>query len=357
MDVNLKKDRMAKNERWVALLNRRPLDRVPVCGFTGGFSLVHTGLSIADFYNEPRKSYESQMRVAEKFGFQEIPRIAYAGFGGWEFGGEIKWPSGAFAQAPMILKYRVQKADDISGLSMPDIKTAGIIPNIMQICRLVDESGSPYIWGLICGPFTIAGNICGMNTLARWLIRNPEAAHRLMTLATEFMIDLAQYYADSFGAPRVILDIGDPSTSNQVISPKQFENFVLPYATKLADRVLGTGIKHIFLHACGEQNANLPSWSNVPLGDPGIVSVGHEVDLDIASKYFPGHVIMGNIEPALIQTGTPDRIYEAARVCIIKGRKHLGGFILSPGCELPPLAPEPNVWAIMQAVSDYGWYE
>ena len=178
-----------------------------------------------------------------------------------------------------------------------------------------------------------------------------------MTLATEFMIDLAQYYADSFGAPRVILDIGDPSTSNQVISPKQFENFVLPYATNLADRVLGTGIKHIFLHACGEQNANLPLWSTVPLGNPGIVSVGHEVDLDIASKYFPGHVIMGNIEPALIQTGTPDRIYEAARVCIIKGRKHLGGFILSPGCELPPLAPEPNVWAIIQAVSDYGWYE
>ncbi len=119
MDPKLRKDRMTKNERWVALLNRRPLDRVPVCGFTGGFSLVHTGLSIADFYNDPRKSYEAQMRVAEKFGFQEIPRIAYAGFGGWEFGGEIKWPRGDFIVAgiiSMVVTHAYQHIGEISYL-------------------------------------------------------------------------------------------------------------------------------------------------------------------------------------------------------------------------------------------------
>ncbi|MFC1920025.1 uroporphyrinogen decarboxylase family protein, partial [Chloroflexota bacterium] len=111
------------------------------------------------------------------------------------------------------------------------------------------------------------------------------------------------------------------------------------------------------MHICGEQNANLPHWAQLDYGDPGIVSFGHEVDLETASKYFPDVIIMGNVEPAIIQSGTPQQVYEATRVCIEKGRKHPGGFMLMPGCELPPMAPEENVWAMMQAVSDLGWYD
>jgi uroporphyrinogen decarboxylase len=131
----------------------------------------------------------------------------------------------------------------------------------------------------------------------------------------------------------------------------------MPYIRRLSDRMAEIGIKHGFYHLCGEQNANLPFWSTVPMGNPGIVSLGHEVDLEVASQYFPGHILMGNIEPALIQVGTPEQVYAAAKACILKGRKHPAGFILAPGCELPPLSPEKNVWAIMQAVSDHGWYE
>ena len=66
---------------------------------------------------------------------------------------------------------------------------------------------------------------------------------------------------------------------------------------------------------------------------------------------------MGNIEPAIIQTATPEEVYELTRKVIEKGKKCPGGFMLAPGCELPPRAPEENLWAIMQAVSDFGWYE
>jgi len=86
-----------------------------------------------------------------------------------------------------------------------------------------------------------------------------------------------------------------------------------------------------------------------------MVSFGHEVDLETASRYFPDTIIIGNMEPAVFQMGTPEQCYEITKVCIEKGRKHPGGFMLAPGCELPPMAPEENVWAMMQAVSDHGW--
>ena len=93
------------------------------------------------------------------------------------------------------------------------------------------------------------------------------------------------------------------------------------------------------------------------MGYPGIVSIGHEIDLEVASKYFPNDILMGNVEPAVIQTGIPAQVYELARICIEKGRKHPGGFMLAPGCELPPKAPSYNLWTMMKAVSDFGWYE
>jgi uroporphyrinogen decarboxylase len=92
------------------------------------------------------------------------------------------------------------------------------------------------------------------------------------------------------------------------------------------------------------------------MGDPGMVSVGHEVELERAAYYFPNDIILGNLEPALIQTGTPDEVYEASRKVIERGKKLPGGFIFTPGCELPPKAPLENIGAMNEAVNDLGWY-
>jgi uroporphyrinogen decarboxylase len=66
---------------------------------------------------------------------------------------------------------------------------------------------------------------------------------------------------------------------------------------------------------------------------------------------------MGNIEPAVIQSGSPEEVYNLTKKVIEKGKKCSGGFILAPGCAMPPRSPEENVRAMMQAVSDFGWYE
>ncbi|MFC1919827.1 uroporphyrinogen decarboxylase family protein, partial [Chloroflexota bacterium] len=178
MQIDLKKDKLTKNERWAALLSRKPMDRTPVMGAALGFAMVNTGLSVVDFYNNPQKSYDAQMQTMDKFGFQDIPWIAYAAIGGWEFGGDIKWPSSEFAQAPTVLKHPVETEDDVWNLKVPDVKTAGIVPLMVEINKLVEKSGSPYMWGFVQGPFTLAGNISGVEKLTKWILKNPDVAHR-----------------------------------------------------------------------------------------------------------------------------------------------------------------------------------
>ena len=108
---------------------------------------------------------------------------------------------------------------------------------------------------------------------------------------------------------------------------------------------------------CGEQNKNLPYWSQLDFGDPGILSFGHEVDLEVAGKYFPQDIIYGNIEPAIMQEGSYQEVYELCRVAIEKGRKAEGGFIIGPGCDMPAAMPPLNAFAMTKAVNDFGWYE
>jgi uroporphyrinogen decarboxylase len=90
------------------------------------------------------------------------------------------------------------------------------------------------------------------------------------------------------------------------------------------------------------------------MGAPGIVSVGPEIDLSEASSYFPECVLMGNLDPALIQSGTPQQVFERAVACIEQGRRHPGGFVLASGCEIVPESPPHNLETIIEAARHCG---
>lgn len=359
--MKTKSDSMTNSQRVEALLRREKPDRVPIYPFALGFATVYTKTAIADAFNNPEVSLYSQLQTCEDFDWILFPVMGYASFGSWEFGGEIKWPSTEFDMAPMVTRPPVQTEEDAWELKLPDVKTAGIVPlqtKFFRISTQISHSNKPF--RALCyagGPFTKASNVVGPEHFCRWLIKKPDAAHHVLRLMTDFMINLVEYWKDKIGVEGILPWGADPSSSNQMISPKNFEQFAMPYSMKLNEKMLSLGYRHIFCHICGEQNMNLPYWAQIPFGDPGLLSFGHEVELEAAARYFPNDIIIGNLEPSIIQTKTPEEVYEASRIIIEKGKKLPGGFILSPGCEMPPKAPVENVRMITKAVNDFGWYD
>ncbi|MBN2124358.1 MAG: hypothetical protein JW821_08700 [Deltaproteobacteria bacterium] len=264
-----------------------------------------------------------------------------------------------YEKYPLILNAgaRLQSEEDAWNLELPDVKTAGMVPLVMEFAKLQERHGYPIAFssGSILKVFQ---NLSGIERMCRWMMKKPEVTHRLCRRVADFDIAIAHYWADTFDCrERIIPLTAAPTESNQVISPKLFRDFSLPYQKEVNEAVLGMGMKHINTHICGDHNLNLPYWTEIPMGDPGILSFGHEVDLETASEYFPDHIIVGNVDPAVIQTGRPEDVYEASRICIEKGKKYPGGFALAPGCELPPLAPPYNVWMMRKAINDFGWHE
>jgi uroporphyrinogen decarboxylase len=354
--AQLRQDGMTSQERWVALLDRQPVDRVTLDVMAFAFSAAMVGCSKVDVYADPEKAFWAELRTQEMFGACE--RIFYHGgaFPAREFGGEVKMPTSEYDMAVSLLRPPVQTEEDVWKLEVPDLKTAGTLPLIMRFSQLQVENGVPITFP--CGGIlSRAGGITGVERICRWMIKKPELVHRLCRIITDLFMAMAEHWVATFGPENLIPCAGAPTESNQIISPKQFEEFCLPYYKELYEKLLALGVKHIFTHICGEQNLNLPYWAQIPMGDPGIVSFGHEVDLETASRYFPNDVIQGNVEPAVIQTGKPAEVYELSRVCIDKGKKHRAGFILNAGCELPAKAPPYNVWMMRKAIDDFGWYD
>jgi uroporphyrinogen decarboxylase len=93
----------------------------------------------------------------------------------------------------------------------------------------------------------------------------------------------------------------------------------------------------------------------VDFGDPEIIGIGPEISLERAAEFFPRDIILGNLNPAIIQTGTPGEVYEATKQCVETGKRLGGRYIFSPGCDLPPRAPVENVRMMSKAVEDHGW--
>jgi uroporphyrinogen decarboxylase len=349
---------MTSKERVDALFGYKKPDRVPIIAWGSPFGTYHAGYSVTDAFQDPVKSFHASLWTWELYGWEPVWLIfAPTVLGAMDFGGEVRPPRGTYEGSEIVKSNPVKTDDALLRLTMPDPKTAGRIPLWLEFAKLQAAHGLPVTF---CSrsAFTMAGNMCGLERLCRWLIKKPELAERAMRFAIDHIFNVMGYWVNTFGHEKVYVFLASPSEANQVISPKHFETFVLPFHAEYQDRLRALGIEHFLWHICGDQNLNLPcladlgSWTH-----PSILTFGHEVDLEVAARFFPDDIILGNIEPAIMQIGGPQQVYDLSKAAIKKGRKAPGGFVLGPGCTLPPFAPPVNVFAMTKAVNDFGWYE
>jgi|GEM_PF-6825318 len=140
------KDKMTANERWIALFNRKPVDRVGIEGLSLGFSGINCGYSIYDMYYDAEKNFIAHNQTIEMYGWQPL---IFMGQGSWptsEFGGGLKPPSGEFVQSPLP-EFPVKTEEDGWNLKKPDIHTLpGMEALWMENNKMIEKSGSPFIF-------------------------------------------------------------------------------------------------------------------------------------------------------------------------------------------------------------------
>jgi uroporphyrinogen decarboxylase len=350
------RETMSSPERMAALMQGERPDRVPVVPFLFGHCAVVCGEPIARVFEDAEQSFRCQSLCQEMYGYDGGPLYAYASAGGWEFGGDVEFPVKKYSGATVVTRTPVQTEDDVHALTVPDdVTKAGALPIALGLARRQAEHGMP-VTLQIGAPLTWAGSVIGEERMMTWLIRRPELVHAVLEKVSDFLIKVAEHYVTEFGAEKLMAFHGAATETNMLISPKQFETFVLPYLQKINARALELGIGTFFIHICGEQNKNLKFWQQVPMTKQTIVSFGREVDLAAATEAFPEQIVAGNVDPTLIQEGKPEEVLAQARECIETAKHHRGGYVLMAGCDVPPHAPPVNVFQLVKAAREYGRY-
>ena len=342
---------MTSQDRIKALYGRKPVDRVAFIHRGYGFCARNVGYAIADIYEDPQKSFDAQRWTLDQYGSDGTPFYTFVSYGAWEFGGEIAWPDDRYGSGPTVAHRPVDTPEDVMHLKLPEPKNAGCVPRMMEFARLQERSGLPI--SFICGsPFTHAANLCGVEKFLVWAVTDPEVVHRALRLMTDHILQVAQDFVETFGKGRITARSAAPTDG--LLSPKQFKELALPYLKELHRGVLELGVKDIYCHICGNQNHLLELWAEVPFGDPGMLSFGHEVDILTAARHFPSQIIAGNVDPQLIARGKPEEIYEACRQAIEKGKQCPSGYVLMGGCELPATTPPYHIYLMQKAREEFG---
>lgn len=201
----------------------------------------------------------------------------------------------------------------------------------------------------LTGPFSQIVFLMGVERVLVAMHDEPETLKRAIECRLPFALDWAEEMA-ALGVPSVW--IGEGLASSSLISPRQYEEFVLPYEQSVTARLRAKGIPSV-LHICGKASGILAS---IARSGADCFEADWQVDLAEAKAALGSRVsLKGNLHTTRLVQSSPEAIYEEAREAIRRAKSG-GGFILSSGCALGRDTPPENIEAMVRAALECGGY-
>ena len=259
------------------------------------------------------------------------------------FGAEIRFSDD---EVPAVVGALIEDENDIEKLTVPAVRSArtGIcIDAIKKAKELITDR--PVFAGMI-GPYSLAARLMDMQELMMLGYDDEDAVHTLVDKCTQFLINYAKAFKDA-GADGIMM--AEPVSG--LLSPMLESEFSSPYVKKIIDAVQDDGFAVIY-HNCGD-NTPLMTESFVSMGACAY-HFGNSLDLvDMLKKYPSDVLVMGNVDPvSVLRMGTPDTVREKTRECLEKCSSY-GNFVISSGCDMPPMTPWDNIDAFFDAVKEF----
>jgi [methyl-Co(III) methanol-specific corrinoid protein]:coenzyme M methyltransferase len=192
--------------------------------------------------------------------------------------------------------------------------------------------------GSLTGPLSLAASIIDPMTFLKDLRKKRDMSHRALDYVSDQLIDYARLLADN-GA--TVISIADPTATGEILGPKLFEEYAVPYINKVAAAISAMGVP-VIVHICGDVKS---VKQHFPSLQGKAISVDAMVNLRTLKEEYSGLTTMGNLSTYLLELSESDRVYEAAQSLL----KH-GIDILAPACGLSTSTPLANIAAFTSAV-------
>ncbi len=332
-------------ERTKAALEGRTHDRPPVMLHNFLHAAREAGLSQAQFRRDPSALAGAFIRAVETYGYDgilvDLDTVTLAGAAGVPVDFPEDLPGRTHAG-------RLATLEEAYALDPVDLAAYRPVQVWLEaVARLKEHfRGEIYIRGNCDqAAFSLASMVRGMQS---WLVDllggDDNALDHLLRWCSGLTCGFLRLMAAT-GAD--MLSNGDSPAGADLISPRMYARYALPYEKEAADTAHALGLPWC-LHICGDTG---PILDLMPRSGCDALELDYKTDSRRAHDCLKDRVtFIGNIDPSgVLALGTPSEVRREAQK-LIEIFSDTPRFILNAGCAIPADTPAANVRALVESV-------
>lgn len=328
MDEWLKQIRIKKNKR-----------AMPVLTFPA-IQLLNTSveklISDSNLQSEALKLINQRCHPLAIMGFMDLSVEAEA------FGANIRFSED---EVPTVVGSIVRSEEDAINLKVPKVGTKRTQIYLDAMKKAKQEIKDCPVFAGCIGPFSLAGRLLGVSEAMISCYDEPEMVHLVLKKATEFLINYLQAYKD-LGIDGVFM--AEPLAG--ILSPNLCDEFSSRYVKEIVS-ALDDDSFLVAYHNCG--NNTLKMVDTILSTGCRLYHFGNAISIEQMLKLMPKDVmVMGNIDPVSLKDGSKEDVI-AATNALLEAVGDVDNFVISSGCDIPPLAKWENIDAFMKTAQEY----
>jgi [methyl-Co(III) methanol-specific corrinoid protein]:coenzyme M methyltransferase len=248
-------------------------------------------------------------------------------------GSEIDF--GTLECEPKIKKEAFAAVEDVQFLHRDAVaKSRRGVEVIEAVHALSAANPDVPVIGSVSGPVSVAASLVDPMTFLKQLRKNREMAHKVMEYVTDQIIAYALLLADN-GASAI--SIADPTATGEILGPRFFDEYAVPYLNRITDAVHSLGVP-VIVHVCGDVNMIKPGLGRL---SGNAISVDAMIPLRKLKRDLNERTVMGNVSTYLLQAGQPDKVRAVTRN-LVEDKID----IIAPACGLSTSTPLSNIQAM-----------
>ena len=325
-------------------LRHEETERAPWVPFAGVHAGKLKGYTATEMLTDADKAFESLMEVNRLYKPDGQPVIFDLQIEAECLGCGLTWADDC---PPSVSSHPLDGSDEEPPETPCDCtiptKESGRIPYVLDVMKRMKEAvgDTTALYGLICGPFTLASHLRG-NNLFTDMFDFEEEVESLFGFCNRVCMKMAEYYIE---AGMDVIAIVDPLISQ--ISTAHFEQYMTAPYTELFRFIREKGAFSSFF-VCGDATRNIEVMCQT---SPDSISVDENVDLLAAKQITDRYnvAIGGNIPLTSIMLLGNQQDNMKFAVDLLDSIPEKRNFILAPGCDMPYNVPVENCIGVAQA--------
>lgn len=328
-------------ERILAAVRNDPLDRPPVMPVLLQQGARALGLSLRDYFGDPKRLADGQTALVDRFGHDAVFAIPHVVQDTLAFGAGLTFHDEG---PPSVNRMVIDRYDSIAGLEVPDPTKIPYLARTLQAATELAKrhKGERLIVGAVVGPFSLPSLLMGTGKFLDLLLRHADHRSTYLARLLDVMVEFTSKWANAqLAAGCDIVVFAEGIASATILSEKTFVADALPVLKRFCSEVKG-------LKALELVGDTLPFAKHVAALDVAAFLIGsNDPPAAMRQAIGNGRALIGNLNNLKLLRWNAERVRFAARRAIHEAGP---GFILSnQGPEVPFAVPEENILALIEA--------